>query len=353
MKLDHGIPQIIHKSSPSQEKVKKFIHGKKHFPWSTAIFLVVFFFSMVHLANGEKINIEIKDKVTLPEKQIVLGDIAYVSCNNPSLLERINGIVIGNTPWPGNVRKIEKDIINARLLDDGIDPGDVMYGSTTASLVSVESMTITGEEIINKARDYLLSKLSQPEHEMIIEADRVPMDKLLPANEGNVRVEVSQIDANKDRGNIQLVVRVFVNDKQHLKIPVFFTIRVYEDVVTSTKKIDRHTIFTEDDLTIKRMETTKLVGLTFDTLEDLVGKRATRAIQPNVVITPDLVNNPPVIKKGDFIKVLVQSGNLHVVTKGVAKEDGYLGKIIRIKNIDSKKELYGKVEDASTVKIVL
>ena len=34
---------------------------------------------------GEKINIEIREKVTLPEKQMVLGDIAYVSCNNPSL----------------------------------------------------------------------------------------------------------------------------------------------------------------------------------------------------------------------------------------------------------------------------
>ena len=52
---------------------------------------------------------------------MVLGDIACVSCNNPSLLESINNISIGNTPWPGNVRKIEKDTLNARLMDEGID----------------------------------------------------------------------------------------------------------------------------------------------------------------------------------------------------------------------------------------
>ena len=316
------------------------------------IFLPVVIFSIIHTAVGEKINIEIRDKVTLPEKQMVLGDIAYVSCNNPSLLERINNIFLGNTPWPGNVRKIEKDVINARLMDEGIDFKGITYGSTTSSLITVESIAITGEEIIRKAREYLLSKLSRPETEIIIESDRPPMDKLLPANGGDIRWEISQIDANKDRGNVQLVVRISIDEKQYLKIPVFFTIRTYEDIAVPNKKIDRHDILAMDDLVIKRMETTKLAGLTFDNAEELAGKRAIRSIQPNIPITAEMIDNPPLIKKGDFIKVSVQSGNLHIVTKGVAKEDGYVGKVIRIKNTDSNKELYGKVEDSTTVKII-
>lgn len=315
-------------------------------------FLPVVIFSVISSVLGEKINIEIKDKVTLPEKQMVLGDIAYVSCNNPSLLERINNISIGNTPWPGNVRKIEKDTFNARLMDEGIDFKEITYGSTTSSLISVESITITGEEITRKTKEYLLSKLSKPESEIIIESDRPPMDKLLPANGGNIRWEISQIDANKDRGNVQLVVRISINEKQYLKMPVFFTIRTYEDIVIANKKINRHDVLSMDGLVIKRMETTKLEGVTFDDIEDLIGKRSIRPILPNIPITIEMIDNPPLIKKGDFIKVSVQSGNLHVVTKGVAKEDGYVGKVIRIRNIDSNKELYGKVEDSTTVKII-
>lgn len=312
--------------------------------------MVIFF--TFHTAIGERITIEIKDKVILPEKQIVMEDIAYVSCNNPSLLERINDIIIGNTPWPGNVRKIERDTINARLMDEGINLNDITYGSTTSSLVSVESITISGEYILKKARKYLQSKLFQPEREIIIESDRHPKDKLLPANEGTIHLEVSQIDATKDRGNVQLIVHIFINDKQYMKIPVFFNIRVYENIVTSNKKIDRNDILSMDTLVIRRMETTKLAGLTFNNAEDLIGKRAIRPILPNTPITAEIVDNPPVIKKGDFIKIFVQTGNLHVVTKGIAKEDGYLGKIIRIKNIDSNKELHGRVEDSTSVKIV-
>ena len=62
------------------------------------------------------------------------------------------------------------------------------------------------------------------------------MDKLLPANGDDIRWEISQIDANKDRGNVQLIVRISINEKQYLKMPVFFTIRTYEDIVIAKKK---------------------------------------------------------------------------------------------------------------------
>lgn len=312
---------------------------------------IVIFFTL-HIALGEKINIEIKDKVTLPEKQIILGDIAYVSCNNPSLLERINNISLGNTPWPGNVRKIERDILNARLMDEGINLAEVSYGSTASSIISVESITVTGEEIEKKAKEYLLSKLSRSDSEIIIEADRPIKDKLLPANDENIRMEVSQIDANKDRGNVQLIVRIFISDKQYVKVPVFFNVRVYEDIVTSNGKINGNDILTVKNLAIRRMETTKLTGSLFYHIEDLAGKRALRPILPNTPIIAEIVDNPPVVKKGDFVKIFIQTDSLHVVTKGVAKEDGCLGKVIRIKSIDSNKELYGTVEDSTSVKII-
>jgi len=307
---------------------------------------------IVHTAVAEIIKIDLKEKVTLPEKQIVLGDIASISCNNPFLLERVGNVLLGNTPWPGNVRKIERDLLGVRLMDEGIDLNEVTYGSTTVSFVSVESMTITGNEIVRVAKEYLLSNLPRSEDEIIIESDRAMQDKLLPANKEDVRMEVTQVETNKDKGNIQLIVRILIHDKLFMKVPVFFNIRVFENIVTPSKKIDRNDILTLDDLVISRMETTKLSRTTFRKVEDLVGKRALRSILPNTPITPELVDNSPAIKKGDLVKVFVHAGNLHVVTKGVAKEDGCVGKIIRVKNIDSNKELYGEVEDSTTVKIV-
>ena len=141
---------------------------------------IIFF--MMHTTVAEIIKIDLKEKVTLPEKQIVLSDIASISCNNPFLLERISNVLLGNTPWPGNVRKIERDLLSVRLMDEGVDLNEVTYGSTTVSLVSVESTTITGSEILKAAKEYLLSNLSRSGDEIIIDSDRVMQDKLLPAN---------------------------------------------------------------------------------------------------------------------------------------------------------------------------
>lgn len=316
-----------------------------------AFFIVALF--AVHDACGGKITIELQDKVVLPEKQVVLGDIAYVSCGDPALLERVNHVLIGNTPYVGNVRKIETAIITARLMDEGINLNEVTYGSATASFVSVESTTVRGEEMVKKAKEYLAEKMPSFNREIIIESDRIPADKILPASDEDVRFEVSSVEGNKDRGNIQVFVRIFINDKQYLKIPVFFNVRVYENVVASSRKIGRGEILAEDDLVIEKLETTKLSASTFSSVDDLIGKRITRLIQPYTPITQELIDNPPLIKRGECIRLLLQSGNLMVVAKGVAKEDGHLGKIIKVKNVDSKKEIQGMVEDSSTVKVVM
>ncbi len=316
-----------------------------------AFFIVVIF--AVHNVYGGKITIELQDRVVLPEKQMVVGDVAYVSCSDPVLLEKVNNVLIGNTPCVGNVRRIETSIIAARLMDEGINLSDVTYGSATATVVSVKSTTVRGEEMVKKAKEYLAEKIPSYGNEIIIESDRVPADKILPASEEDVRLDVAPVEGNRDRGNVQVFVRIIIKDKQYLKIPVFFNVRVYENVVASSRKIGRGEILTEADLVVESIETTKLAASTFSSVDELVGKRITRLIQPYTPITPELINNPPLIKRGECIKLLLQSGNLIIVAKGVAKEDGHLGKIIKVKNIDSKKEIQGKVEDASTVKVIM
>ncbi|MCF6148469.1 MAG: flagellar basal body P-ring formation protein FlgA [Candidatus Kuenenia sp.] len=322
-------------------------------------FLLIIPFLMlttISITFGEQITIELKDSVTLPEKEVTLGDIAYISCNDSDLLQKLNNVYIGNTPWPGNVRKIEKNIITSRLLDAGIDPNEVSYGKNDFSMISVESITITGDEILQTAKDYVTSNLSFSERneEIVVEADRPPNDAMLPFGGGNIRMEVSQVNANKSRGRVQVVVRIYVGDKQYQKIPMYFNIRHYEDIVVASKRINRNDILTAKDLYIKRVETTRMPGITtFDNMKPLLGKRVLYTILPDKPLTQNMIDEPAAIKKGELVKILVKIGNLSVITKGIAKEDGYKGRVIKIMNLDTKRELYGEVKDDYTVKVIL
>jgi flagella basal body P-ring formation protein FlgA len=61
---------------------------------------------------------------------------------------------------------------------------------------------------------------------------------------------------------------------------------------------------------------------------------------------------PPVVQRGDRVKIILENGPLTVETVGIAKGAGGIGEQITVKNITSKKTVLGRVKDASTVEIL-
>ncbi|HLG30863.1 MAG TPA: flagellar basal body P-ring formation chaperone FlgA [Candidatus Brocadiales bacterium] len=300
---------------------------------------------------AELINIDIKERVTLPEKQIILGDVAVVTCHNNALTQQICNIKMGQTPWPGNTLRVGKDIFSMRLAAEGIELPNVTFSGAEAATVSVLSITLTGQEIAEKAKEYLVSRLPWDNEDVLIELERLPADMTVPKGQSDVRLEISDTDSNKDRGAIQLLVSVIVDDKVFSKFRVFFRVHIFENVAVTRKQLGRMETLKEDDIFLKRTETTNLAGITFYKVEDLIGKRTLRPIRPYSVVTFDMVETPPAIRKGDVIKLLIKKESFMVVTKGISKEDGKKGEVIRVKNFESHKELYGKIIDSETVAI--
>ncbi len=300
---------------------------------------------------AELINIDIKERVTLPEKQIILGDVAVVTCHNNALTQQICNIKMGQTPWPGNTLRVGKDIFSMRLAAEGVELPNVTFSGAEAATVSVLSITLTGQEIAEKAKEYLVSRLPWDNEDVLIELERLPADIIVPKGQSDVRLEISDTDSNKDRGAIQLLVSVIVDDKVFSKFRVFFRVHIFENVAVTRKQLGRMETLKEDGIFLKRTETTNLAGITFYKVEDLIGKRTLRPIRPYSVVTFDMVETPPAIRKGDVIKLLIKKESFMVITKGISKEDGKKGEVIRVKNFESHKELYGKIIDSETVAI--
>ena len=61
---------------------------------------------------------------------------------------------------------------------------------------------------------------------------------------------------------------------------------------------------------------------------------------------------PPVIRKGDKVKIIAENGPLRIVTAGIAKGSGGIGEQIKVENISSQKTIVGRIKDDSTVEIL-
>ena len=82
-----------------------------------------------------------------------------------------------------------------------------------------------------------------------------------------------------------------------------------------------------------------------------MGKRTRRSIDANTVLQPNLVELPPLVRRGDIVLIVAESEGLKVTALGRIKEKGTKGQIVRVENIDSHKRIYARVLDSNHVKV--
>lgn len=316
------------------------------------VYSAMVMFMCIYTVSANQIEIKIKDKVLLKEKTITIGDIATVTGEDVELVKKIRSIKIGRTPWANNYRKIDKDFLKIRLKTSKIDLSDIIFNGARSALISVETTKITGTEIAQKAKEYLLSVLPVMNRENIIELERMPADQWVPRKRDEIVLDVSLATPNKDSGNIELVVSARSNMIPFFKTSVIFKVRVFENVVVAKRKIERHKRINKEDLFIGKREITGIQGSSFSSTDDLTDKVAVRTILPNTIITEKEVETPPTVKRGDVVKLFIEADNFNIVTKGLAQETGRTGEVIKVKNLSSKKILYGKIVDPERVQII-
>ncbi|MBC2595032.1 flagellar basal body P-ring formation protein FlgA [Ruficoccus amylovorans] len=86
---------------------------------------------------------------------------------------------------------------------------------------------------------------------------------------------------------------------------------------------------------------------------DLSGYELARPVSVNRVLTWDDVRVRPAIRRGDIVQVNVNHGALSIRMPAVALEDGQVGDQVRLRNIDTSREISGTVTESQKVNIQL
>ena len=85
--------------------------------------------------------------------------------------------------------------------------------------------------------------------------------------------------------------------------------------------------------------------------EEVVGLRTTISLNGQEVLRKSMVEVPPLVKKGDRVLLLFENAHFRITTLGELKEGGRRGERVRLLNVTSNREVYGRVLDASTVQV--
>jgi flagellar basal body P-ring formation protein FlgA len=328
----------------------KFIVYRHLFP--VIIFLLVFFGVpevIPEIDAAELTRIRISPNVQINGEDILLGKIAGIEGHDPPLVQKLSSIVIARAPLPGQSRALEKKVFKLRLKQNGINLSQLALDIPAKVVLTRNYIEISREKIKMLVSDYIQKNVIKDNADGSIKDIQVADNLQLP--DGRITYKVVP-PRNRDLlGKIPFSVHFDVNGKFYKRVWATATVEVMVDVVISKKPLGRHKPITEDDIELLKMDLAKLPSGAITDPEAVLGKRAKRAIGAKTVLRTDLVELPPLVKRGDVVVIIAESGGLKITALGEVKKKGRLGESIPVMNYDSKKILYGRVLDSSTVKV--
>jgi flagella basal body P-ring formation protein FlgA len=154
------------------------------------------------------------------------------------------------------------------------------------------------------------------------------------------------------RGN---KLTVGVRCTQPKKWTIYVTAEIHQiiQVLVAKEYLRRGSILHSEDLVPKKMDLNQLKYGYFTDINEVLGKTLKRHLNRGAVLTPSAIAVTKVIKRGERVTIVAETGGISVHAAGQALEDGGLGDIIRVRNLNSRKEIEARVVGPGRVKIDL
>ena len=315
------------------------------------LFAVFSFIQPVGAAWGETdVLIKGREKAEIAEDRIYLGHICTVTGENVGKVHRLENIVLGKAPLPGNVRHISADYVRLRLKQADADLSKITLRVPRDITVARATVIVSRKEIERAVADYIRANIPWDKDRVKINSIEVGSDVVLP--KGNVSYRIEPLRNADFRGRVPLPIHFSVNGLFQKRILAMADVSVLTEVVVVRKSIARYHRITENDIELREKDLSRTRSHIITDPEEVLGKRAKRSIATGTILRPDLIEYPPLVKRGDVVLMVAKSAGLRITALGIVDQrEGRRGERIRVENMDSKKSIYGRVVDAKTVEI--
>ena len=324
--------------------------GYRFFLW-LVICCAIFLMGMwPRLSEAGLITIRGFEKAEINRDVIYLGQITKMSGDDQALVQRLKKIEISRAPLPGKSRRLNENYIRLRLKQEKIDLSQIKLEVPKGIEVTRGFVEVAKEDIDRVVSDFIYANMPWDRDKVKISDIRVPAGVILP--KGKITYRVDPLKNTDFKGSVPLPLHFKVNGQFQKRILVTADIEVSAEVVVTKRPLRRYRRITEDDIEMREKNLAELPPNIILDYEEVLGKRAKRNIDANSVLRSDHIEFPPLVKRGDVVRIIAESGGLRITTLGMVKQrEGRRGERVRIENLDSKKSLYGRVLDARTVKV--
>jgi flagella basal body P-ring formation protein FlgA len=114
-------------------------------------------------------------------------------------------------------------------------------------------------------------------------------------------------------------------------------------VVAAVRSLPRGAILRAGDLTMVNGNSGDGGNGSFASIEEVVGKQATKVIAEGKILTPDALQSPLMVRRGDVVTVYARTAGIRIHTTARAKDDGAMGDLVSVESMTDRKQFTARV----------
>jgi len=308
---------------------------------------------------GEPAGVRILSEASIGGWEILLGDVAVVEGQDDELVGRLMGESLQTAPLPNISVYLTQDDIARVLLDRGYSSLTVRLSGAERVRVSTLSRTISGADVRQMGLDHLRKALAAqmpPGVDPIVETEVQPVGELadlaIPTGRRGSDIRFVGKPGVPSDAETTITAQVVVDGRVVRKVPVRYRLRHFRTLPVPLETIPRGDAFDSVRVEPRRVEVPEgATDLITDTAA-FAGAIAARTLTPLTPIQKRDLVFPVLVKRGRVVTVLLRTGSLTINTQARAREDGKLGEMVTLENLDSGKILRATVVADGVTEVV-
>ncbi|MBU1196498.1 MAG: flagellar basal body P-ring formation chaperone FlgA [Proteobacteria bacterium] len=297
-------------------------------------------------SSAAQIKITVKETSQVNQDDIYLGDIADIHASD-FLKEALSKIDVDTSPKPDKIKLLDNKKILSAIHTQQYLPENIKIVIPEHVYVKRMSQEITKQDI----RTFLEQHLSTAYKGREFNLASLSVRGLELYPQGDVDFVLSSNDIVSQNGRLAVFLDVNINRKKQDRVSVTGQVDVFEKVLCVNRSFPKGKQLSREDVYLKKLNIFNLSGDYIKQFDRIENKILKTGVKKDEYLRSDLIEQQPLIQKGDIVTLVSKNENLLIVTSGVSKEDGFENELIRVENLNSGRLVQGIVRGKTKVEV--
>ncbi len=300
-------------------------------------------------SNNHKATVNIMDSPSVTGDVMYLKDIAEISGEDADFVNRLKNVAIGYSPLPGELQAITDEQLKLSIKRDRIPVENIKLNSPKQVNISRKYFEFTPQQLKRAIEDFVENRKDITKGRIVVDNVNYSGKIILPSPDFGYEINAGSSLNSSGRKFFNII---FKTDGKFLKgLNIAADLKVVLPVAVAVNHIKKGESVSETSIQIEEREISRDLSQIVTDPTDIVGKQAKVDIAKGEVITIGSAETMTLVNQGDVVNIVAESNMLRVAVKGVVRDKGGKGELVKVLNVFSNKVIHAKIIDSNTVRV--